>query len=355
MTEALQKARRLLERTGDHPVLSVYFDLDPSEFGTQPARATQIRSLVDEARSALDGSDTALSHDDRRALAQDIERVESFLTSDDAPVSGARALAVFCSGQDGLFEAVQLHEAAPPRVVIDQRPYLEPIVAGAGAVAGAWCVCLVNRSTARILAGPAGRLWERGELDDDVKGQHQQGGWSQARYQRSVDVEVDRHLEHVAEELRLRMEREPYETLVLGGPDEAVSRLAELLHNSVKPALSEHHLSLDVDTAGESDVRVALEPLIALRRGELEQRALERLRSAQGGGPARAVSGPADTRDALTQRRVETLLISPDLEDEQLRAEAVEQALLQDAGVIVFREPVPDTHLREGIGALLRF
>lgn len=49
MTEALKTTRRLLERTGQHPVLSLYFDLDPVEFATGPARASQLRSPIDEA------------------------------------------------------------------------------------------------------------------------------------------------------------------------------------------------------------------------------------------------------------------------------------------------------------------
>jgi peptide chain release factor subunit 1 len=356
MTEALQTARRLLEQTGDHPVLSLYLDLDPTEFATAPARATQLRSLIDEARSSLESGDTALSHDERRALIDGIERVESFLSSEQAPVAGARALAVFCSPEDGLFETVKLYEPAPARVVIAPRPYLEPLVSAAASLAGAWCVALVNRSTARILAGQPGHLWERGELDDDVKGQHRQGGWSQARYERSVDVEVERHLQHVAQELRLRLEREPFETLVLGGPEETVARLAEMLHGDVKPRLSEHRLSVDVENATAGQIRDALAPLLELHRHGVEQAALERLREAQGAGGGRAVSGVQDTQLALTERRVQTLLLSPAFAGgEGPRSEAIESAILQSAGVIVFEEPPPETHLREGIGALLRF
>ena len=36
-------------RPADGKVLSVYVDLDPAEFGTRPARATEIGSLLDEA------------------------------------------------------------------------------------------------------------------------------------------------------------------------------------------------------------------------------------------------------------------------------------------------------------------
>src|SRR3954469_2886920 len=47
-------------------VLSVYMDLDPSEFGTPPARASQITSLVTDARHRVDELDD-LDHEEHKA------------------------------------------------------------------------------------------------------------------------------------------------------------------------------------------------------------------------------------------------------------------------------------------------
>lgn len=381
MPEALNTARRILERTGEHPVLSLYFDLDPAEFATPPARVTQLHSLVDQAKAEIARDSSSLSHNDRKALAKDLDRVQSFLESDEAPVSGARALAVFCSGPDRLFETVRLYEPAEPRVVIAPKPYLEPLVAAAGE--SGWCVCLVNRSTARILAGNAAHLWERGELDDDVKGRHRQGGWSQARYQRSIDVEAERHLQHVADELLRRWEREPFHTLVLGGPEETVSEFRSQLNRELLPTLSETTLSLDVQDSSDDEIRRAIVPLLEQHRVTAEQRALEHVRAAQGGGAANAVVGIEATLLALGERRVEKLLLAPDFHHpggqcpscgllvvegptcpadgtrivhlDDLREAVIEAAIMQDADVIVFEERPPETHLRQGLGAVLRF
>jgi peptide chain release factor subunit 1 len=245
-------------------------------------------------------------------------------------------------------------------------------------------VCLVNRSTARILAGNAAHLWERGELDDDVKGQHKQGGWSQARYERSVDVEAERHVQHVADELRRRWEREPFHTLVLGGPEETVSELKAKLHGDLLPTLADDVLSLDVQNSSEDEVRQAIVPLLEKHRSATEQHALDQVRAAQGGSAASAVVGIEATLLALSERRVERLLLAPDFHHpggqcpqcgmlvvgevdtcpadgtrvvhlEDLREAALEAAVLQDAGVIAFEERPPETHLRQGIGAVLRF
>ena len=55
--------RRLAEVRLDRPiVLSLYLDLDPAQFATPPARATAIRSLLDEAERRLRERDGLAFH-----------------------------------------------------------------------------------------------------------------------------------------------------------------------------------------------------------------------------------------------------------------------------------------------------
>ena len=53
-TAAAGQARRLIEYKGQRPLISLYMDLDPERFAIAPARASQIRSLVDEAGRELE-------------------------------------------------------------------------------------------------------------------------------------------------------------------------------------------------------------------------------------------------------------------------------------------------------------
>ena len=79
--------RHLAELRLDRPVvLSLYLNLDPSQFATPPARKTAIRSLVDEAERRLRDHD-GLSHDDRMALQASLERANSFLENDLPPMA----------------------------------------------------------------------------------------------------------------------------------------------------------------------------------------------------------------------------------------------------------------------------
>jgi hypothetical protein len=52
---SVEQVRRLIEHRGEHQVISLYLDLDPERFATPPARASQIRSLVDEGGRKIDG------------------------------------------------------------------------------------------------------------------------------------------------------------------------------------------------------------------------------------------------------------------------------------------------------------
>ncbi len=167
MDGVAQTAQRLAKHRPAHPVISVYLDLDPERFATAPARAVQIRSLIDEAARDLD-REQGLNHADRTALREDLRRIDTYLNSREPPFQGSRALAVFCSSRDGLFETVQLREPATARVLIERTPYIEPLVPAMDEPR--WCVALVSRRSARLFTGRLGELRERRRLDDDTHG-----------------------------------------------------------------------------------------------------------------------------------------------------------------------------------------
>jgi peptide chain release factor subunit 1 len=372
-------ARRLVQRQAAHPVVSLYLDLDPERFATPPARVSQIRSLVDEAARELAGEDT-LEHEERMALREDLERIRSYLLSGEPPFKGARALALFCSVRDDLFEVVQMSRPAEGRVVIERTPYIEPLLRSAQD--RRWCVALVNRRVGRILTGPGDQLVERQQIADDVHGQHDQGGWSQANYQRSVEKDADDHLRRVAESLHRLWRRERFDRLALGGPIEVVSRFETMLHEDLRARLAQRRVEVDLSSATEAQIEAAVATLVEEDERERERTALDRMAAGIGSG-GRATGGPADTLEALNERRVEALLLEEgfdlrggrcpscgllslethgpcpadgtELEElDHLREAAVEAALAQDAEIVVVKH-YPDLGPFQGIGALLRF
>jgi hypothetical protein len=378
---AADPARRLIEHRTGHPVISLYLDLDPERFATAPARSAQIRSLIDQAARELDATN-GLSHDERVTLRADLKRVDGYLNSREPPFQGAHALGVFCSGHDDLFEVVQLPRPTPGRVVIGRSPYVEPLVATIQQ--RRWLVALVSRGAGRVLGGPVDRLEEHANFDEYVHGQHQQGGWSQARYERSVEKDTDDHLRRVAEGVNLRFREERFHRVALGGPVEIVPRLEAHLSAEVKACLASGRIEVDLSSSGDDEIRAALAKLVLDDEKQCEREALDRLAAGVGSG-GRGVGGPEGTLEALNERRVQTLLLEPGFdrrgtrcqscgllmlaepgggrcpadggpleELEHVREAAIESALAQGGDVMVVRHH-PDLGPFQGIGAILRF
>src|SRR5204863_2058298 len=107
-------------------VLSLYLDLEPTEFATAPARETELTSALDAAARMADES--SLEHDALVAVREDIDRVREALAGDGLDAKGARAVAVFACGPADLFEVVKLPQPVATHVTIDETPWIEPLV-----------------------------------------------------------------------------------------------------------------------------------------------------------------------------------------------------------------------------------
>jgi peptide chain release factor subunit 1 len=295
-----EELRRLAEIRLDRPlVLSLYLNLDPAEFATPPARATAVRSLLDEAeRRIRDFED--LSHEERMALRDSLERAAALLQGE-LPSEGALAVAVFAAEPVALFEALKLPRPTGSRVAIRRSPLVAPLARLA--LRERWCVTLVNRRDARVFRGAHEGLEEVEQVHDVVYGQHDRGGWSQARFQRGIEKEKDDHLKHTAEVLMKHFKQRPFERLIVGGPREVVADFESKLH----PYLAERlagRIDVDVEHSTPEQVLEAVQPRFEELEEHREAEALERL-----GEPGRAATGLDDVLRVLNERRVETLVM----------------------------------------------
>jgi peptide chain release factor subunit 1 len=298
--------RRLSELRLDRPVvLSLYLNLDPAEFATPPARATAVRSLLDEADRRVRDRE-GLSHADRADLEAGLSRARALLQRD-LPAEGAHGVAVFASGSGGLFQALKLPRAVRSRVAIGRSPLVGPLARLERRER--WCVALVSRRDARIFRGSPDGLREIEQIHDPVFGQHDQGGWSQARFQRGIEKEKDDHLKHTAEALMRHLERWPFQRLIVGGPREVTADFESKLHGYLAERLA-GRIEVDVDNSKPEQVLAAAQPLFEELEQEREAEALDRI-----GKSSRAATGLDDTLRALNERRVETLML-----DEQFSA-----------------------------------
>jgi peptide chain release factor subunit 1 len=365
--DTLRRLAELRPETGK--VVSLYLNLDPSEFSNGAARSTAINSVLDEAERA--------ARDEDPAVRRDVQALrEQFKNFD---FTGAHGVAVFVNGSEDLLETIKLPRSVANAVVIDEAPYVEPLVeiqSGAR-----YAVVLVNRQSARIFRGSRDRLDEIAVVEDEVHRRHDQGGWSQARYQRGIDKEAQDHLKHVGEELRRRFERRPFEALFVGAPEAVYKDFCERLHPYLRERLA-GRIEIDVENTTSEDVYEAAADVIAGFERKLEKETLDRLVEAKSAS-GRGVTGLEDTLAALNEQRVEALLLqdnfdaagvccpqcgwlgvpgiavcpadgSATLERDDITDLAVRRALRQSARVVRVRD---DERLEPlgSIAALLRF
>jgi peptide chain release factor subunit 1 len=379
-------AKRLLEATaGEHPVISAVFDLDPAQFATAPARATQATSLIDAAHN-LEKADETLNHDARQAVRSDLERLDAYLGSDEmaSAVSHAGALAIYVSSGDDLFETVVLSQPAASSIVIDRRPQLEPLVTEPAAQR--WCAALVSGRDVTIDMGTGGVVTGRQTGGDYVRGHAQSGGNDE--HTREQDIEG--HLIQVAQALAADARSGAFDVLVLGGPVQALTGLRSHLANDVAERLLGTTLDVDPSAASEADVAAAVAALLATARAQEQEQAQAQFEEQLAGGDEqatgrRAVAGTADVLEALTEQRVQTLLLAGDYHAAgaecpqcgllyppevsscpidgtatapvaDLREPMIAAAVRQDADVLVFAEPGSTlASAGQGVGAGLRF
>lgn len=386
VTAEATAARQLADRHLQHPMISAFLDLDPARFATGGARATEINSLLDQAQQQLHAK--PLDHEDRIAIDQDIRRIGSYLTAELDPSGGTHGVAVYCSGRESLFEAIRLPYRVQSEVVIDPIPKLEPLLPAPEPACV--CVTLVNRRDARFFIPKGGaklaeHSFKEDRVEDRVHGQHRQGGWSEANYERSIEADVDAHLRRSAERLYELWRSVKFDRLVVGGPHEVVTRFTPQLHADLRGVLDEAELALDVNTTSAGDVDQALEPLRHRWRELAQWDALQRLLSTMDGRNGTSVGMP-ETLAALGRRQVGVLVLARRADAEgcecpqcgqlyrgagshceadgtelrklhSLRSAMIRCAVLQDADVIVLEDfdDRPEVASFEGVGAILRY
>ena len=302
--------RGRLRRLADvHPdrgrVLSVFLNLDPSELPTPAARSSAVTSVLTEASHRVEEAGE-LDHDERQALRTDVERVREVLTGNGVASNGTRAVAVFACQPAGLLEVVSLRHPIASRVVLDDSPYVEPLVHAGGAER--WCVLLANRRAARLFVGDGDELEETDRIEDDVHRRHDQGGWSQANYQRSIDKEVEDHLVGTAAVAFELYKRRGFDRVLVGAPDELVADLEAKLHPYLRERLA-GRVSCDVEHSSLDAVRACAAQRIEEHASGLEREALDRLAQGVGTGD-RGAAGLAGVLAALNEARVEVLLVA---------------------------------------------
>jgi peptide chain release factor subunit 1 len=284
--------------------VSLYVDLDPSDSPTPGAVETRVNSLLSAAERKLDERKSQLPRPQREALKADLERITAWF-DDGFDRDGVRGVGVFAAGLDNFWSTLSLSEPVKDDVKIAGELYLAPLARLVGRSDGL-LVAAVGRERGEVFRLSGGRLIEIADESEDVPGRHDQGGWSQARYERHIDEIVERHWRRVADTFDACLRKLPGAHIVLVGAEDMRSDFEDVLSNEVKGRLigwatAEAH-------ADATQLLEAAQPVVDEWRAAKETALLERWRE-EAGKNGRAAAGWEQTLEAASDGRVELLLV----------------------------------------------
>jgi hypothetical protein len=284
-------------------VTSVFLDVDPEKFPAPEHLRKSLDSTIDQSGEELEALRATLSRETYISLQDDLSVVRDYVTHT-YDRGHALGLSMFSLSASKFWHVEETPETVPNRVVFAPHPYLTPLVKVIS-LAKPLLILLTDREFARVFLMDGLDVTEVTKSKDFVPHRSEQGGLSQARYQRHSDEWAKHHLSKAARIVFELEQHEPFRWIVLGVEPEIEQDVDRDLHPYIKDkVVAKIHVRLDAPVDE-----------IAERAGEARARAEERLidrlveRVREGLGPSgHAAAGLPDTIEALNEKRVHILL-----------------------------------------------
>jgi peptide subunit release factor 1 (eRF1) len=349
MTASLlqQELDRLARLDSCYPLLSLYLNTDVDGNGRRMHEVFERKALHEILKEYADRSP------ERESLEEDEGRIARYLTEELQP--STRGLAIFACRRRDIFEAIQLQVPFDRDTAsVGDRAQLYSL-ARVNDQYRRCAALVIDTNTARLFVFSAGETEQYLEMQN-AKGKHfKAGGWSQARLQRRAGNEHLHHVKQVVGYLDTLVFSEGIERFVVAGDDVVRPIVKEQLPQRLHDRLI-GFVRLDI-RATESEVRDAT--IAAVRRHDQgAERTLAQAVVGDALAGGRAVVGLENTRKALRDGQVDTLLIAASPEQvpgrEATADELIAAARQTSAGVRFIDDPELLQPV-DGVAARLRF
>ncbi|HEY1407679.1 MAG TPA: hypothetical protein VF434_01990 [Promineifilum sp.] len=296
-----EQMQELVSFEGDgNGIVSVYLDTDNTQ-QTVEAIKLAARGLLKEAQPQYDKE------------AQTIERYLDLSYDWSKP-----GLAMFCGKGGAFFRAYQSPVAFRNRIRLGPRPYVKPLTHLLDHYSH-FGVILVDRVGGRFFDYHIGELQStEGFVGEEVRrvkdgsgssavGRRGGGGISGPGGGKHEDEVALRNMRECAAEANRFFSDRPIRRLFLGGTSENVAQFREMLPKQLQSCLM-GTFPMDID-AGELEVRQRALNLLREVNAVREEKLVEKMITLQA-RRANAVLGLDDTLQAVSEKRVETLIVS---------------------------------------------
>ncbi len=283
------------------PVSSLYLDVDGRRYPRRQDYIVRAEQLCHELQRS--SKEKSFSREASKSVAQDTARMLEYLHALDR--GPTRGVALFSASKAGLWEPVTVPRPLKDRATLAPHPYVIPLEALVETYES-FCTVLVDRARARIFLARMGQIQERSDIFDEVPGWHDQGGWSQARYQRHIEDHAAHHLKHVAEVLLRFYKVRKFDRLILAGPDELIPEFERALHDYLRRRIAARvTLPMTASAAEVLEKSLAVEEDIEKAR----ERAILETVTAETSAGRTGLAGLGPVLHALNEGRVDTLVV----------------------------------------------
>src|SRR6266508_6507100 len=347
---------------GPYWVVTCYLKLEPRD----RTRGKYLIKMKNRVKQAADGlSKQSLGHEDREAIAADLQRVLDYLEEPNH-LPSTRAIAIFASQGLDLFETLPLPHVHRSRLAVDHEPLVRELVA-LDEEFGTILVVVYDRTAARLFevtaydcveltslpaidASRAGKFHGSQQRQVMARAGTPSGSAGEHNYHMRIRTEKQRFYAQIADRVFQINRSKPLAGIVLGSVGVDAGAVIPHLHSYV------HDLVLGVVKLNPKNASPAEVQEATLVLREERERAWERAHAdaVKDGVPVGwAVNGPDLTLKALARGQVRTLLADGHDDDPRID-EAIEEALSQRAQVDVLYDEKA-RRVVDGLAALLRF
>ncbi|MDI6889726.1 MAG: Vms1/Ankzf1 family peptidyl-tRNA hydrolase [Thermodesulfovibrionales bacterium] len=214
-----------MERKGGYFV-SLYLNVDPM-FNKKGDYTVHLKNMMKNTVESLDKTIY-------KRVKDDLERIDNYVLTNKRMFK--KGLALLSSTVNSFWKEYHLGIPVKNELIVDKTPYTKPLMDILDNYQR-YAVLLVDKESARIFVVHLREIVEYGEVHTpDIPGKHKKGGWfalSQNHYARHIDYHVGMHLKEVIEKLDSFLGGEYIGRLIIGGSDEAVSMVKDMLHKTI--------------------------------------------------------------------------------------------------------------------------
>lgn len=282
---------------GDHPVVSLYLDVDGRRYVRPKDYELHLDALV---RQAGDGGGQHPS------ATEDLRRIEAHVKGG-LDRRRTRGVAVFSCSRAGLWHVVELPVRVRNQVVVNATPHIRQLEAVLDENER-FGVLLADKQRARMFVFELGQLVDKSEVFDQLpRHEDDRGDWDKDHVRDHSAEAAHHHLKRAADVAFSIFRDQDFDHLIVGAPDEIANELERVLHSYLRERIAAR-INVPVNATDAVITEAALTVEATVER-QKEARLVAKLRDAVGAGNG-GVAGLAPVLAALVERRVDTLLVS---------------------------------------------